>query len=920
MGKGIDRLVDKQTGQHVSPGESFQEIFLSKYPTSQWPSFIDEIAIDLSADIRIGDTELSQYNFPREAGPFYRQGMIAAAGSNGDIESVLDKTVDAADLGTIVYQLNQLSYQIEQSDTGLENVQHAIEAVIEKLLTKETGVDLSSQHHRDTGTIADIVMDLFSHNEVARHAETLVDEFEDSLGQGLLARLDEPQMMMPLWDHQLDALQAWRDADYRGYADMATATGKTVLGLAAIALRYGSLHPYDDLSGRTGSRSHDRILIVAHSDLILEQWRREFDSHLNIPEERTQGSDTIDLSWGEIHFRTPQSLINQSHYPYDLVVLDEAHHYATGRGWGDLLDHFDENIIALSGSVDDRGSDSDVLQDRLENKVGRRIKRYDIESAQEDGIIPAFDWEVRYAQFEHDEDFVTLSQSVDEHFDAFKKQVAANEIDTERRLQTFDDVRTFSHTTAGKELKRSDEDFRAFSTALFSRRMKRWNLSPQFDVMVEVVADHTNDHVVVLVDSNAQVEALTDRLRDELSITTVQAATSDQPRATLRDRLDEFNDAESGGVVVGTGDLLGEGVDIPQANVAVNMATGGVNAQLVQRIGRVLRNPMGDKHAHFYNVLGVPDANAAIPSQDGRRLIEHAGEFCALGARFNNLPGFATASDLDNGVLSELLAAGADSINELQKNGVYDLPDDRAEAEHLQGLLDTVWEVNSNEIQTVLGEWSEYTWYESAQSKQGPVSDKPTKTTEVTVTAPDDRVLVDAALSVSTESDADVTVADTDEQPWCVTAPHGTVLAITATHPDFASENQRFTVGKTETSPELILTPRATPDGVTIVAANHDDRDRCVLNVVDGDASPVGGAAISVTSTETAGFFRTQSDGRVTISRAQFDDPVRIAVRHVDVGIRVANLALPTHSDLQITLPDERYKSRDHRDHISNKG
>jgi len=40
------------------------------------------------------------------------------------------------------------------------------------------------------------------------------------------------------------------------------------------------------------------ILIVAHSDLILEQWRRAFEKHLNIPQERTKGSDDITLQWG----------------------------------------------------------------------------------------------------------------------------------------------------------------------------------------------------------------------------------------------------------------------------------------------------------------------------------------------------------------------------------------------------------------------------------------------------------------------------------------------------------------------------------------------------------------------------------------------------------------------------------------------
>jgi len=109
-------------------------------------------------------------------------------------------------------------------------------------------------------------------------------------------------MMTPLWDHQRDALQKWWKKDRRGCVDMATATGKTVLGLGAIALQYGELHPADQAIGGLVSESEsngsDDILIVAHSDLILEQWRRAFEKHLNIPQERTKGSDDITLQWG----------------------------------------------------------------------------------------------------------------------------------------------------------------------------------------------------------------------------------------------------------------------------------------------------------------------------------------------------------------------------------------------------------------------------------------------------------------------------------------------------------------------------------------------------------------------------------------------------------------------------------------------
>lgn len=48
-------------------------------------------------------------------------------------------------------------------------------------------------------------------------------------------RLRAPLLMVSLWDNQEDGLQQWQENDREGILEMATATGKTVAGIAAIA-------------------------------------------------------------------------------------------------------------------------------------------------------------------------------------------------------------------------------------------------------------------------------------------------------------------------------------------------------------------------------------------------------------------------------------------------------------------------------------------------------------------------------------------------------------------------------------------------------------------------------------------------------------------------------------------------------------
>ena len=725
MGNNIDDLADDRALGIDSPGESYRGEFLLARPKTEWSSYIDETAKDISADIQISDLTLTKDNFGRELGTYYRRGLQKTAGRYADLPSVLEQDVSDDKLGLLAYQLNELSYDISTTELDIDDTEGAIEAVIEKILTRHVGQDLSVSFDLSGATVADITTQLFNNEAIASNMDLLLDKVEDSASQGLLPLLDKPQMMTPLWEHQRDALQNWWEHDCRGYVDMATATGKTILGLSAIALQYGELHPDDQsiggISNATNASGNDDVLVVAHNDLVLEQWRREFENHLNIPEERLIESNDITLEWGTVHFRTPQALVNQEYVSYDLILLDEAHHYATGSEWGALLDEFDGDILAMSGSVDDAGSDSDRIKKRLSNSVGPIVKRYTITDARADGVIPSFDWEIHYAPYSVvGDDLEKTAARAEQSFQEFRSRLTSGNLtlDTDRRLNTYEDVRRFSHTNEGNKLKQQDEGFRELVTRLFSRRTKQWNLSPILDTVVDLVVDHyTTEKVVVLADSNAQAEELESRLQNVVSDpSAIQLVSNSQNRQEQRETIDEFDQPERSGILLGTGDLLGEGVDMQHASVAINMATGGVNQQLVQRIGRVLRNPADTpKHAMFYNVVGVPPTNdASVPREDGKQLIEQAAGFCSLGRRFDKLPGFATASSLDNDVVEMLLHNGAQFIDSLDEDGEYDWSKEIINQADLAALHSAV-KNNPDELETILGEWEEYAWKHSEE-------------------------------------------------------------------------------------------------------------------------------------------------------------------------------------------------------------
>ncbi|WP_406661416.1 DEAD/DEAH box helicase family protein [Methanolobus sp. ZRKC3] len=71
-----------------------------------------------------------------------------------------------------------------------------------------------------------------------------------------------PKLMMKPWPHQAEALEKWLENGGKGILEMATASGKTLVGLA-IAEHLFNTH------GKLN------VLVLAHSKAILNQWRTE---------------------------------------------------------------------------------------------------------------------------------------------------------------------------------------------------------------------------------------------------------------------------------------------------------------------------------------------------------------------------------------------------------------------------------------------------------------------------------------------------------------------------------------------------------------------------------------------------------------------------------------------------------------------
>lgn len=707
----IDDIADRKTNQ-PDPGDKFRQEWLDQIPAEQWPPYIDDTSDLVRDGIAIGETQLTKVDYPRETGAYYQQGLAATASIDPDDTSLPIGVISGKKIGTVAWVCNQLQRDIRRGASAIRRPSRAIEAAINKTILESTEKSDGSVTQVDTirlprdATVSEILSEIFCRPRSQAYIDALVDMAEEVKGsdRSFIQLVEEPRMTTRLWQHQQQALSNWIDAGYRGYVDMATATGKTVLGLAAIAHHYGALHPADksDIEASPAERStgdQATVLVVAHRDIILNQWKREFDKHLNIPEEgeTDPGEHTASFSWGNVHFWTPSRLIERGVPDTDLVILDETHHYVGNSGFGSVLDDVDSDILALSGSLDEADARS------LERRNIERVFHFTLKDGQRVGIIPQCAWDVSIVPYESHSSLARVTQQSETGMQEFADGPSNEELEdldadrSELTFETFSEAQSVVRSNAGREYAKQNNDFREFSSAVKSRRLTQSNQSPALSRIIDLAADNIQDHkCVVLLESKDEVQTIRDglkrRLGDDFDDQVITVSGENDNPLQLVEMFDTDWDH---GAIVGTSQTLGEGVDIKTADVGINRGRGRLTHSLVQRMGRILRNPDGDKEARFYHVHGIPtEEEAILPREDGIWLLETASQLLAWGDSFDARPVFDAPDERVPPVLSRLEHAGAEGINDPE----YEWPDSESVRNELETLRSRILESDEQSV------------------------------------------------------------------------------------------------------------------------------------------------------------------------------------------------------------------------------
>lgn len=384
----------------------------------------------------------------------------------------------------------------------------------------------------------------------------------------------QSQTEFQLYDYQQQAVAAWRQADQRGIVVLPTGAGKTVVALETIK----------EVSRPT--------LVVAPTLDLLNQWHKRLTEAFGI-EVGFIGQGVCDLrELTVITYHSAYRRMAEIGGRFGLLILDEVHHLIAPE-WAEIA----RLVIApfrlgLTATYDPR--QSEVLNElvgplaywkSVRELSGKQLASYEI---------------VR----------LSVDLSPDERREYEREEAVYLEYWRERSDAQLSDNRL---EILLKEQTR-DAGARRALEAWYQMRRCLANAEAKLDLLEELFRRHASDRTIVFTATNETAY----RISQLFLVPAITHRTNANERKAI---LRRFESGQYKAVV--TSKVLNEGVDMPEAAVAIILGGSGSAREHTQRLGRILRQ-RADKQAVLYEITARGTMETAI-SRRRRQTEAYAG-------------------------------------------------------------------------------------------------------------------------------------------------------------------------------------------------------------------------------------------------------------------------------------------------------
>ncbi len=382
-----------------------------------------------------------------------------------------------------------------------------------------------------------------------------------------------------LYRWQIQALEAWRARGGRGIIDAVTGTGKTMVGVAAV---------YEEL-GRGGQA----CVLVPTRDLLY-QWQQVLGALSPtgtriglVGDGHRDDLGRCDVVIAVVNSARTADL--RPRRPGGLVVADECHRYATDANRLVLREWFVRRM-GLSATYE-RADDAHL--DHLDPYFGGRCFTMGYAQATHDGVIAPFE-------------LCLVGVGFSEEDNTEYRSLGLTMAGLRSRLLRSAEVRSEpvgAFLTDVARCARTDSNVASVAAGYLWAMAERRRLLAETPAKLDALDWLSGDvaratRTIVFTRSINAAEAAAARLRAGGHRSA--AVHSGLGTPTCRERLRAFTAGLT--PVLCAAELLDEGIDVPDADVAIVLASSRSRRQMLQRLGRVLRRKSDGRHARFVNV------------------------------------------------------------------------------------------------------------------------------------------------------------------------------------------------------------------------------------------------------------------------------------------------------------------------------
>ena len=371
-------------------------------------------------------------------------------------------------------------------------------------------------------------------------------------------------LKVPAREWQLEALERWRNANRHGVASVVTGGGKTMFALQCIV-------------DAKKTNPKIRTVILVPTVALLDQWYLGLQDDMGVkPSEiGLYSGESMSRSPGEINImilNTARTRIAGIVEGIDaFLIVDECHRAASEANSRALAD---EHVMTLGLSATPERDYDDLFQDVVVPALGPVIYEYDYNQALIDGVIAPFELaNVRIALLPDEEsEYQKLTRRIGPLF-----KMRDRGEDVESQIQRL----------------------------LIARARVSTKARNRYPATVKILERHRRERAIVFHEQIESAEILTATLKARGH--RVASYHSGLGASLRQDNLRMFRRGEIDVLV--TCRALDEGINVPNASVAVIAASTSSTRQRIQRLGRVLRPAEGKEMATVYTIYATdPEA------------------------------------------------------------------------------------------------------------------------------------------------------------------------------------------------------------------------------------------------------------------------------------------------------------------------